>query len=804
MNDLLMLLAENALLLVAGTTLLLSLGCGAAMLCKSPVHRQRIAELTIAGVLGWMVLALLPLPRLLPLAVSRDSQVVTTAQSSEIPATAPLMVSDMTEVAREDASLDDFQGLHGPASPSYVPSPSEELPPVANQSPTSPAQEAEPAATPFTWHFDRTQLVGLFTGVYLAGAVLCVLWILAGHVILLRIRFSAEAPPRWLVEQYQSLAEKTGIPPPQLIVSRLCSRPLTWGVLWPVVVLPHSLCRPENKSQLCTILLHELGHIAQQDAQGNLLFCAALPLLYAHPLFWWLRRESQLAAELVADDWAAQQTGKETYVEELVALARCTSTSSLPLIGVTGLFSSPSQFYRRMQMLLAREKPLSTRTSLPWRLASLSALAGSVALAASLAGVRPAAGQTEQPVTPSAPAVELVPTTPATPPPNQLIPAATPQSGRVRIVVPALGPLPVDVPPAGIRFDFPPRGTSPVTAPPAAVAQDSEAGNQLPAPALDPEEAALIAEVKALHSKLQALEEKRRTSKPDHPKAGIKAVDIRTGTHTLGLVRVDEQGVTWSEIWSLDEKGQPAKILSRSGLSVLQPPHLADLSADRKITTKEYVEQDGSRRTVIVDSATGKIVGETRTAETRLTPLNDTSDDLGPTNKPGKPMAEQVPIVEYPIVGKRPSVVATTPPANQLFESVVAHPTGVPNTAHSDRQLDLVSLATSYADAVSAREAAAARMDDIAKLGDSNAISQHEARSAELALRAAARKEQLLQSIAKAAMEGAAREVERTAELHNKGVINSSAMAEAETRLVILKQILGTQPPAKVPVPSKR
>ena len=54
MSALLPLLAQCAVLLVCGSTVLLALGCGAVLLCKSPVHRQRISELTIAGVLVWM------------------------------------------------------------------------------------------------------------------------------------------------------------------------------------------------------------------------------------------------------------------------------------------------------------------------------------------------------------------------------------------------------------------------------------------------------------------------------------------------------------------------------------------------------------------------------------------------------------------------------------------------------------------------------------------------------------------------------------------------------------------------------
>lgn len=422
MNELLLLIARNGLLLLAGTTLLLSLGCGAVHLCKSPVHRQRIAELTIAGAMVWTGLALFPLPRLLP----ENWEAEPTAAEAAVPlelAPLPIPEADSLPVGRPSQEVLD-ENTDGVGSPFYVAdepstlanppsldsSPSEEIALQPSQIPLPVnSSEAVSTAAP-VWKFDFQKLAGLATGLYLAGASLCLFWILAGYVLLFRIRQSATAPPAWLADQYQQLARETGIAPPRLIISHHCGRPLTWGMFWPVIVLPHSLCRQENKSQLTTILLHELGHIAQQDAQGNFLFCLALPLLYAHPLYWWLRRESQLAAELVADDWAAWQTGKETYVEELVALARCTGKGSLPLVGVTGLFSSPSQFYRRMSMLLAREKRLSLKTSLPWRLASFSALACTVALAASLTGVRPAVGQAEPPAVapPSAtpPAVE--------------------------------------------------------------------------------------------------------------------------------------------------------------------------------------------------------------------------------------------------------------------------------------------------------------------------------------------------------------------------------------------------------------
>jgi hypothetical protein len=123
-------------------------------------------------------------------------------------------------------------------------------------------------------------------------------------------------------------------------------------------------------------------------------------------------------------------------------------------------------------------------------------------------------------------------------------------------------------------------------------------------------------------------------------------------------------------------------------------------------------------------------------------------------------------------------------------------PVGAPSIAQTDRQLDLVSLATSYADAVGVLEAAQARADDVAKLSGTNAISNQEVTAAKLALSAAKRKEQLLRGIAEVATDSAARNFER---ISKSGSTTDSAAAEAQTRLDILKQILHTRPAEPAP-----
>jgi len=60
-------------------------------------------------------------------------------------------------------------------------------------------------------------------------------------------------------------------------------------------------------------------------------------------------------------------------------------------------------------------------------------------------------------------------------------------------------------------------------------------------------------------------------------------------------------------------KGQPNKIISKS-LHRKQPPVLAP---DGKTIVREEVEKDGSRRTIILDAATGKIIAENHTGGAR-------------------------------------------------------------------------------------------------------------------------------------------------------------------------------------------
>jgi beta-lactamase regulating signal transducer with metallopeptidase domain len=178
---------------------------------------------------------------------------------------------------------------------------------------------------------------------YLIGCGACMLWLLIGYAALIRAKRSALPPPRWLLELIAELPRASNRRL-SIIVTRRGGRAMSWGIWRPTIALPADLCRPANASRLRQVLLHELSHVIQKDAWGNLCLNLAFPLLYFHPLYWWLRYKVRFASELVADDWAAAQSSSEAYATELIALVKAGQRNHALGLPALAMFRSPTLF----------------------------------------------------------------------------------------------------------------------------------------------------------------------------------------------------------------------------------------------------------------------------------------------------------------------------------------------------------------------------------------------------------------------------------------------------------------------------
>ncbi len=853
-------------LALAVVSLLLAIGGVALVFVRSPAHRQRVGELTLAAALGWLVLAAIPLPRWLPVAgdanhsdviAHEDKGALAHAIRHNVDESAPQFIrhgsvtldpatepgSSAPEVSPIDVSAAE---LNSDTSSSVAAAPHVvELTAVDSKAYDSNSAAARGAPSSISSapkaneseHGGTNRWVRAVSFAYLMGVALAGFWLLLGHALLLRERFTAAAPPAWLYRLLHNSVSRWEGRLPRLIVSRRSSRPLSWGVWQPIICLPERICHTANRDQLRTILLHELGHIHRCDARGNLLFELAFPLLFFHPLYWWLRSQVRMAAELVADDWAAGQTGKETYVAQLVALARGSGRRRLLMAG-TGLFSSPSQFYRRMQMLLARENPLVTRPSKLWRITSATGLVIAIAITAALAGNRPAAGQqTDQPAKePPKPVATDTPKAETTPVSTSVI-AEAPKNDTAPVAIEvaptaAAGALPAtkDVPARSAASATAPVATTPAA--PTALASDtvpasagSASDDAATAAHLQAEKAKLLDEIQALRAKLHAIEAAKTAAGgiAAYPAALPPAEKATLSADRLViLTRADEKGQIHEEVWTTDENGRPSRIVKQTKMPGDSPIAAATPGiSDGDHVVKMLKDKDGRIWIHMYDAKTGKLI---ETKEMRVPPDAPVDPTQAyPTPNAGQPAnglpgTDATSAAKYPplaarlwqLRGQAQEAAAATkyspdvsngsnnypPPATTVWEAgksrsapiMVARTPDGASASVSDRPIDLVTLATSYADAVGAVEVAKAKLAEAESGGQSG-----ELRSRRAALESAVRKEKLLRRIAEVATNGAKQNYERLVKLHGQGAVSADMLEESKSRLDILSQILDTR-----------
>jgi TonB family protein len=156
--------------------------------------------------------------------------------------------------------------------------------------------------------------------VLVAGVVLRLGWLGLGVITVGRLRRSARRlwPRPASVDRAATLAETDA----EFLVSATASRPVTCGVLWPVVLVPRTFeSFPENEQM--AIACHELLHVNRSDWMRNAIDEVVRAALWFHPAIWWLINQIQLAREQVVDREAVRRLGaRQAYLEALLRMAR--------------------------------------------------------------------------------------------------------------------------------------------------------------------------------------------------------------------------------------------------------------------------------------------------------------------------------------------------------------------------------------------------------------------------------------------------------------------------------------------------
>src|SRR4051812_22009752 len=215
---------------------------------------------------------------------------------------------------------------------------------------------------------------------HLCGAVIVAVWLFIGWFASHGLRRSARPAPPSLRAMLNEVSSSRGqLACAELGTSERIDVAVALGVWRPMILLPSRWCDEPSVNaatqrpwKLRTVLAHEAAHLANGDLRWVALMRVLLVALWAHPLFWFMRRRLRLDQEALADAAAAEVAGRQAYAEQLVAWAREASRRPvMQLSSAVGLWEGPSQLRQRITILLNEQLTVLRESTRPWRLASI-------------------------------------------------------------------------------------------------------------------------------------------------------------------------------------------------------------------------------------------------------------------------------------------------------------------------------------------------------------------------------------------------------------------------------------------------
>lgn len=208
---------------------------------------------------------------------------------------------------------------------------------------------------------------------FISGMLAVALWLAWGGIQTRLICRRAALAPRALRTLLADVADPADAP--RLLVSRKLRTAVALGVLRPKILLSAQLLERLDDDEVRSILLHEWGHIRNQDLWLLAISRCLLVLLFPHPLFWYVRSKMRDDQETLADAVVVKTIDRRTYAGQLLDWARVgLDQPDAGLAHAVGIWERPSQLSRRIIKLLDDEYALPAQCSGAWRRASTVAL----------------------------------------------------------------------------------------------------------------------------------------------------------------------------------------------------------------------------------------------------------------------------------------------------------------------------------------------------------------------------------------------------------------------------------------------
>jgi beta-lactamase regulating signal transducer with metallopeptidase domain len=353
-------------------TILLVVVAGVFVVVKQPARRMAVGWGTLVSLLIVAVLCQsssrprLNLRRLLSNHDGKATEIATSQASLQV---APLIKK------RAPTDVDESEDFE-PPQVSVEPL-------AATGSPSVASAAQEPSAV--AW--GELIVAGAVWG-YLIGTLLMTVRLSIGVLRVLRLVRQSTPAAGTCVDELQALAGPAGRPP-RLCVHRSLRMPVATGTLRPVILLPEEFTQSGRPQELKAVLAHEWAHIKNGDLWLLALDRIVLPVLWAHPLYWWTRRRLRMDREFLADAAAAAQMGAADYAALLVEWARKVTCPGRAAVSTAiGVWERPGGLAQRVAALLNQSDRTVVRTSGRTRIGVAVAIA-LVGLFAAMISLRP-------------------------------------------------------------------------------------------------------------------------------------------------------------------------------------------------------------------------------------------------------------------------------------------------------------------------------------------------------------------------------------------------------------------------------
>lgn len=198
--------------------------------------------------------------------------------------------------------------------------------------------------------------------VWLAGAALVLVPLAIGTIGVWRLaaRGRRVLEPAWLALAHE-LAARLGISRPlTLLRGDSLAVPVTWGIVYPVVLLPAD-AESWDDEQRRYVLVHEMAHVRRVDALTHLLGQLTLAVFWFSPFVWLALSRMRVAREQACDDYVLR-TGMtpSRYADDLLTMIRSIGRPNRRATGpafAALAMARRSEFEGRMLAILEDDAP---------------------------------------------------------------------------------------------------------------------------------------------------------------------------------------------------------------------------------------------------------------------------------------------------------------------------------------------------------------------------------------------------------------------------------------------------------------